>query len=124
MCSPRVYLCSHYRYSRVPTTSRLPSQYYWFLVENYRHEPLPYQSSWFSRVNQVGPCKSPDNGHYPLSNGVWNPVHIWALSTGLVRMVGGGGGGGSFIPISSLGIGLFVPILQFPPPTVSMLEYF
>ena len=48
---------------------------------NYRHEPLPSRSSWFSRVHQVGPCRRPENGHYPLSNGVRNPAHIWALPT-------------------------------------------
>ena len=61
MRSPRVYVCS--------------------IIFTHAYEPLPYQSSWFSRVHQVNPCISPGSGHYPLSNGVRNPVHTWVLLT-------------------------------------------
>ena len=45
------------------------------------YNPLPSRSSWFLRVRQVGPCRRPDNRHYPLSDGVSNLVRTWALPT-------------------------------------------
>ena len=45
------------------------------------YETSPSRSSWLLRVHQVRPCRRPDNGHCPLSNGVWNQVHTWALPT-------------------------------------------
>ena len=50
-----------------------------YIIDTHAYEPSPSRSSWFSRVFQVGPSRRPDNGHYPLSNGVWNPFHTWAL---------------------------------------------
>ena len=51
------------------------------IIDTHTYEPSPSRSSWFLRFLQVGPSRSPDNGHYPLSNGVRNPVHTWALPT-------------------------------------------
>ena len=52
-----------------------------FNIDTHAYEPSPSRSSWFSRVLQVGPYRRPDNGHYPLSNGVRNLFHTWDLPT-------------------------------------------
>ena len=51
------------------------------IIDTHAYEPLPSWSSCFLRVLQVGPCRRPDNGHYPLSNGVRNHVHNLAIPT-------------------------------------------
>ena len=51
------------------------------IIGTHTYDPSPPQSSWFLRVHQVGPCRRPDNGHYPITNELRNPVHNLDLPT-------------------------------------------
>ena len=45
-------------------------------------DPQPASTSaLFLRFPQAEPCRSPDNGSYPLSTGVQTQVHIWVPPT-------------------------------------------
>ena len=50
-----------------------------FIIDTYAYKPSPSQSFWFLIVIQVGPCRRPDNGHYPLSKRVQKPVYTWDI---------------------------------------------
>ena len=49
------------------------------IIDTHVYKPSPSWSSWFLSFLQVGPYRSPDNGHYLFFNGVQNPVHTWSL---------------------------------------------